>query len=93
MLQDWDAAVALNLFCTRLSEDEQPLTGLLTLLAEVLPAASAAFTAYVTVHDSADKAASAARAAHQQVQEAQVTTHSHSLIFVRVIAKSVTADC
>lgn len=75
-MQDWDAAVALKLFCTRLSEADQPLAALLLELAEALPASSAAIIAYEAIHASADEAAAAARAAHQQVQEAQVTKHS-----------------
>ena len=72
-MQDWDAAVALNLFCTRLSEQDDPLAAMLTQLASALPHAASALIAYKAVHTSADQAATAARAAHQQVQEAQVS--------------------
>lgn len=71
-LQDADAAVALNLFFSRVAEDKRPCPEMISALAAALPAALAALQAYKAVHSTADVAASAARAAHQQVLEAQV---------------------
>ena len=71
-LQDADAAVALNLFLSRITEHKRPCHELLSALAAALPKALSALQAYETVHRVADEAASAARAAHQQVLEAQV---------------------
>ena len=71
-LQDADAAVALNLFFSRITEQAQPCHEMMLALAAALPKAQSALQAYEAVHSVADEAASAARAAHQQVLEAQV---------------------
>ena len=71
-LQDADAAVALNLFFSRVTEQKQSCSEAIAALAAALPGALAALQAYEAVHSLADEAASAARAAHQQVLDAQV---------------------
>ena len=71
-LQDADAAVALNLFFSRVTEHKRPCHEMISALAAALPEALSALQAYDAVHTIADEAASAARAAHQQVLEAQV---------------------
>lgn len=71
-MQDADAAVALNLFFSRVTEHKRPCHEMISALAAALPAALLALQAYEAVHSVADEAASAARAAHQQVLEAQV---------------------
>lgn len=70
--QDADAAVALNLFFSRVTEQKQPCSEALSALAGALPGALAALQAYEAVHSVADLTASTARAAHQQVLQAQV---------------------
>lgn len=71
-MQDWDAAVALNLFCARLSEQDWSVASLLPQLGMAFSAASAVLSSYSTMHAEAEAAATAARTAHQQIQEAQV---------------------
>ena len=71
-LQDADAAVALNLFCSRVSENHQSCCDTLSAVAAALPEALSALQAYEAVHTPANQTASAAQAAHAQVQQAQV---------------------
>ncbi len=80
-MQDADAAVALNLFVSRATEQQDSCSDALSALAVALPAAVAALQAYAVVHGVADETASTARAAHQQVLEAQVRT-SALLLYV-----------
>ena len=75
-MQDADAAVALNLFSSRVQEQKQSCHQGIEALAAALPGAIAALQAYDAVHSVADQAASAARAAHQQVLDAQVCAES-----------------
>ena len=82
-LQDADAAVALNLFSSRIAEQKHSCHEAIKALAAALPQALAALEAYEAVHSVAEEAASAARAAHQQVLEAQVhhlLLHKHKLL-------------
>ena len=72
LLQDADAAVALNLFYSRITEQQESCAAVLSSLAAALPGAVAVLQDYEAVHRVADETASAARAAHQQVLEAQV---------------------
>ena len=71
-MQDADAAVALNLFYARSSEQKASCSEVLLALAAALPSAAAALQAYEAVHTVADQTASTARAAHREVLEAQV---------------------
>lgn len=71
-MQDADAAVALNLFYSRITEQQESCAAGLSSLAAALPGAVAGLQDYEAVHRVADETASAARAAHQQVLEAQV---------------------
>ena len=83
-MQDADAAVALNLFFSRVTEHKPPCHEMMSALAAALPEALSALQAYEAIHSVADKAASAARAAHQQVLEAQVCCDiSHGFLVLR----------
>ncbi|KAL0054989.1 hypothetical protein WJX82_005498 [Trebouxia sp. C0006] len=68
--KDADAAVALNLFFARSTEQKASCSEVLSLAA-ALPGAAAALQAYAAVHTVADQTASTARAAHREVLEAQ----------------------
>ena len=76
-LQDADAAVALNLFCSRVAEHKRPCHKMVLALA--VPEALSALQACEAIHSVADEAASAARAGHQQVLEAQVLAMAKAL--------------
>ncbi|KAL0031856.1 hypothetical protein WJX79_000268 [Trebouxia sp. C0005] len=69
--KDADAAVALNLFYARSTEQKASCSEVLLALARALPSAKAALQAYAAVHTVADQTASTARAAHREVLEAQ----------------------
>ncbi|KAL0019463.1 hypothetical protein WJX77_007420 [Trebouxia sp. C0004] len=69
--KDADAAVALNLFHARSTEQKASCSEALSALAAALPGAAAALQAYAAVHTVADQTASTARAAHREVLEAQ----------------------
>ena len=71
-VQDADAAVALNLFCSRVSKHHQSCCDSLSAVAAALPEALSALQAYEAMHNPANKTASAAQTAHEQVQQAQV---------------------
>ena len=88
LLQDADAAVALNLFYSRITEQQESCAAVLSSLAAALPGAVVGLQDYEAVHRVADETASAARAAHQQVLEAQV----HMTLLTRLLCRHGTTS-